>query len=155
MSRDSLLRLTLWVLALPSLLTGAWAALSPRSFYDDFPGTFGREWIHPDGPFNEHLVRDVGGLFLALGIVTAWAAVTRARPLVLAVAVANLVWSVVHLGYHVRHLDPFDGSDAVAIVTSLALGPVLAVVVLLLVGTGAKMPGSPPTPHSSSSTTSS
>jgi hypothetical protein len=156
MTRAGLLRLLLWLLAVPNLVTGAWAAFSPRSFYDDFPGVFGREWVSPDGPFNEHLVRDVGGLFLALGIVTVVAAVTLSLPLVRAVAVASLVFAVIHLGYHVRHLDPFDGTDSVAIVTSLAFGPALAVVVLLLAGPGAKMPASmPPPSRSSSSTTSS
>jgi hypothetical protein len=154
MTRAALLRLLLWLLAVPNLVTGAWAAFSPRSFYDDFPGAFGREWVAPDGPFNEHLVRDVGGLFLALGIVTVIAALTLSLPLVRAVAIASLVFAVIHLGYHVRHLDPFDATDSVAIITSLALGPVLAVVVLVLASSGAKMPASPPTPRSSSSTTS-
>lgn len=148
MSRSALLRLLLWVLAVPNLVTGVWAAFSPRSFYDDFPGAFGREWVAPDGPFNEHLVRDVGGLFLALGIVTVIAAVTLSLPLVRAVAVASLVFAAIHLGYHVRHLDPFDGTDSAAIITSLAFGPVLAVVVLLLARSGAKMPGSTPTSRS-------
>ena len=39
--------------------TGLWATLSPRSFYDEFPGG-GRAWVAADGPYNEHLVRDFG-----------------------------------------------------------------------------------------------
>ena len=37
----------------------------PAAFYDDFPG-LGRMWVAPDGPYNQHLVRDVGELNLAL-----------------------------------------------------------------------------------------
>lgn len=43
---------------------GLWQQLAPRSFYDSFPG-FGRTWVSPDGPFTEHLVRDIGGRPLA------------------------------------------------------------------------------------------
>ena len=46
------------------------ARSSPHSFYDDFPaGTDG--WVHVLGPFDEHLVTDVGALFVALGVVLA------------------------------------------------------------------------------------
>ncbi len=56
------------VIAIGYAGVGAWAALAPRSFYDDFPGG-GRHWVAVDGPFNEHLVRDVGTLNLALAAV--------------------------------------------------------------------------------------
>ena len=58
-------RITLAVLAVQGLVLGCWAAFAPRSLYDDFPG-FGHHWVVVDGPYNEHLVRDVGSLFLAL-----------------------------------------------------------------------------------------
>ena len=59
------IRIALGYLAFVSLEVGIWAQFAPRSFYDDFPG-LGRAWVRVDGPFNEHLVRDVGGLNLAL-----------------------------------------------------------------------------------------
>ena len=51
---------------------------SPQSFYDDFPG-LGRAWVSVDGPYNEHLVRDVGALNLALLVlfVVAWVRLDR------------------------------------------------------------------------------
>ena len=58
-------RLLLWLLALGNLGVGIQAAFTPRSFYDDFP--LGRGWVAMDGPYNQHLVRDVGSLNLALG----------------------------------------------------------------------------------------
>jgi hypothetical protein len=114
-----------------SLELGVWAALSPRSFYDEFPG-FGRQWVSADGPYNEHLVRDFGALNLALAVVTIAALVTFGRPLVIAVAVAWLAWGIPHLVYHLRHLDVYDTSDQVMNVFALSAVPVLAVVVLVL-----------------------
>lgn len=106
---------------------GVQAAFAPRSFFDDFP--FGRGWIAAEGgAYDEHLVRDVGFLFLALIIVTSWAA-WRDEFLV-PVAVAWLVQGVGHLVYHVGHLDGLDGVDRVGLVVSLVVIPALAGVAL-------------------------
>ena len=134
---ETVLRIGTWFLGLSDLVTGVWAALTPRSFYDDFPG-FGRVWVAPDGPYNEHLVRDVGELYLALAIVTIAAALTLSRPLVRATMVAWIVSGVLHAVYHARHTDPFDTSDAVAIVSALVLQPVIAAVLLYLTFTSAE-----------------
>ncbi|HKF91503.1 MAG TPA: hypothetical protein VKC52_08535 [Acidimicrobiia bacterium] len=121
--------LALW--AAVSVQLAIWATFAPRSFYDDYPG-FGREWVRVDGPYNEHFVRDFGALNLALAVVTIAALVTLSRPMVVAVAVAWLAWSVPHLVYHLRHLDVFSSGDKVVNVFLLASLPVLAVVVLVL-----------------------
>lgn len=124
-------RVVLAFMAIPGALVGLWAAFAPRSFYDDFPG-FGREWVAPDGPFNEHLVRDVGVLFLGLVVVTIAATIWLTRPLVRATAWAWLVYGIPHLVYHVRHRDVYDAFDQVANLTSLLLAPVLAIALLVL-----------------------
>ncbi|HEY4398382.1 MAG TPA: hypothetical protein VGO28_11990 [Acidimicrobiia bacterium] len=129
--RNGILRVALAVLAFVSVELGVWAAFAPRSFFDDYPG-LGRHWVRVDGPYNEHLVRDFGGLNLALAVVTIAALITLGRPLVIAVAVAWLAWGVPHLVYHLRHLDMFSTGDNVGIVAGLAAAPVLAVVVLVL-----------------------
>jgi hypothetical protein len=129
--RDRVVRVLLIVLGVGNIPIGLWAAFAPRSFYDDFPG-FGRHWVSVDGPYNEHLVRDFGALSLALAIVTLAAAITLARPLVIAVAIAWLAWGVPHLVYHSRHLDVFDTTDQVLNVVLLTLLPVLALAVLAL-----------------------
>ena len=54
--------------ALFGLTLGSWQAFSPASFYADFPG-LGHRWVSPDGPYNEHLLRDVGQGNLAIGAV--------------------------------------------------------------------------------------
>ena len=113
------------VLMLPA---GLQAAFAPRSFFDDFP--LGRGWISAgDAAYDEHLVRDVGGLFLALIVVTLWSAWRREA--MTAVAMAWLVQGVLHLGYHVGHLDGLGGTDKVGLVVSLTLVPILALVALL------------------------
>jgi hypothetical protein len=106
---------------------GLQAAFAPRSFFDEFP--LGRGWISAgDASYDEHLVRDVGALFLALIVVTLWCAWRREA--MVAVAVAWLVQGVLHLGYHVGHLDGLSGADKAGLVVSLALVPILALVAL-------------------------
>ena len=106
-------------------------AFAPRQFYDDFPGG-GRRWVAADGPYNEHLVRDVGAFSLALLVVAVFALVTLSVPLVRATAAAFLVSGVLHVGYHLRHLDLYDTADQVASIGGLLLGPVVAVILLVL-----------------------
>jgi len=113
-------RVALAVIAAGSLVVGVWAQMFPRSFYDDFPG-LGRVWIAVDGPYNEHLVRDVGGLNLGLALVAIWALVAGSVLLSRAVGAAALVFGLPHLLYHVTHLDPFETTDALGNVVALAL----------------------------------
>ncbi len=125
------LRIGLIYLAVSGALVGVWAGFAPRSFYDDFPG-LGRVWVSVDGPYNEHLVRDVGWLNLALTVATVWAAVTLTRTLVIAVLVAWLVTSLPHLAYHVANLDGLATADRVGELASLALAPLVAGVLLVV-----------------------
>jgi hypothetical protein len=107
--------------------TAVQAALFPRSWFDDFP--LGRGWIAAEGgAYDEHLVRDVGVLFLALIVVTVWSAWTGQG--IVPVAIAWLVQGVLHLAYHVGHLDDLGTGDQVALVGSLVSIPVLAAVAL-------------------------
>lgn len=117
----------LWLIAAFNLPVGLQASFAPRSFFDDFP--LGRGWIYADGaPYNEHLVRDVGVLYLALIIATAWTAWRRgpSRPL----AVAWLVQGVLHVAFHIRHLHGFGTVEQVALISSLLTIPILASVAL-------------------------
>jgi hypothetical protein len=113
------------VLTLSAAYVGVWALLAPSSFYDDFPLP-GRDWVSLAGPYNEHLVRDVGGLYLALGVVTLWAALRPRRDLFVVVGVAWEVFSVPHLLFHVGHLDGLATFDKVAQTASLGATVLLA-----------------------------
>ena len=124
-------RVVLALMAAGNVVVGLWAQFAPRSFYDDFPGG-GRHWVSADGPYNEHLVRDVGGLNLALAAVVIAALVVLGTALVRAAAVASLIFGVPHLAYHAAHLDLYDTGDQVANMVSLALTIVLPLAVLVL-----------------------
>jgi hypothetical protein len=122
-------RIGLIILAIQGLGTGLWATIDPRGFYDDFPG-LGMSWVAPDGPFNEHLMRDYGALNLALGVLAVCAAVWLTRALVAAAAIAWIVYSIPHIAYHAFNGQHYDSADHVAIVASLAFTPIIAIVVL-------------------------
>jgi uncharacterized membrane protein HdeD (DUF308 family) len=128
--RRLVVRLALGAIAAVAVVVGVWAAFFPRSFYDGFPG-FGRVWVAADGPFNEHLVRDVGQLILALAVVTVVAVVVPVAPLVRAVGAAWLVQGLPHLVYHASHLELYDTIDGVLNLVSLTVLVVLAVIALL------------------------
>lgn len=113
-------QVALVVLAASSAMVGVWAQVLPRSFYDDFPGA-GRVWVAVDGPYNEHLVRDVGGLNLGLAFVAVLALVTGSVLVARAAGGAALLYGVPHLVYHATHLGVFDTGDAIANVVGLTI----------------------------------
>lgn len=119
------------VVTASAVYVGGWAAASPRSFYDSFPG-LGRTWVSIDGPFNEHLVRDVGAFYLALAVGGVLALWWRERRVTLLVAAAWTTFSVPHLAYHLHHLGELPTVDAVGQV--VALGGTLVLSVALLLG---------------------
>ncbi len=112
-------RLALGFLLISSLSIGLPAAIAPHTFYDDFP--FVAHWVELLPPYNEHLVTDVGGLYLGFAVLFAWAAWTLDRTLVQAVSVAWLLTAAIHLFFHAGHLDGFSTADAIAEIASLAL----------------------------------
>ena len=113
-------QIALIVIAFSSGLVGVWATVAPKSFYEDFPGA-GRVWVAVDGPYNEHLVRDVGSLNLALAFVAVLALISGSTLVARAAGGAALIYGVPHLLYHATHLDPYDSDDKVALVFSLGI----------------------------------
>lgn len=123
-------RVLLGTLTLLGLYPGLWATLAPASFHASFPGPFGA-WVALEGPYSEHLVRDVGALYLALAAASAVGAVSRHPGAGLAAGTGWVVSSVPHLGYHLQHLGHLGTTDAVAQVVALTAGPALALPLLL------------------------
>jgi hypothetical protein len=119
MHAPAIARLALVYLGAVAALIGLTASFDPRAFYDDFP--FAAHWVDLLPPYNEHLVTDVGGLYLGFAVLFAWAAWTLDRTLVRAVCVAWLITASLHLIFHASHLDGFGTTDAVAEIASLAL----------------------------------
>jgi hypothetical protein len=110
-------------LAISAAFPGAWAALSPRSFFDDFPGP-GLRWTAELPAYSEHLVTDVGAFYLGFALLLGWAAARPSRALVVPVCTAFAVFSAMHLAWHAGHLSGFSSFDAVA--QTAALTAVLA-----------------------------
>jgi len=130
-SRSAVARAAWILLAVLALYQGLWAQLAPRSFYDSFPGG-GMSWVSTEGPYNEHLVRDIGGLVNGLAVVALVAAWTLSRTVVVAAALAWLVYTVPHFAFHVAH--PLDDPSMQALnVVVLSLEVLLPLLGLLLV----------------------
>lgn len=123
-------RVALALLVASGLFVGGWAQLSPRGFYANFPG-LDRVWLTPLGPFNEHLVRDVGALDLALAALAGWAFVRPWPERVRAVGVVWSVWGILHLAYHLSTLDMFPTLENVLSIGSLTLTAIAAATLVL------------------------
>jgi len=130
-------RIILVAMALFGLVPGAWAAAAPESFYWDFP-KIRSAWVSSDGPFNEHLIRDIGAFFLALGILALIAAISGRLLAARLAGMAWLVFGTVHAAYHFTHLHVYPESiDQWLNVVSMLGSIAMAVAVLVLPGRSA------------------
>ena len=125
------LRVLLLVLGIPQGLAGLQALVDRRGFYDGFP--FGRGWVADLPPFNEHLVLDVGALFVGLGVLMIGAAILLDRRVVLLAVAVWLCFAVPHAIYHFTELEAMGSADAVANSLTLAGAILNALLVLALV----------------------
>ena len=139
MTERTWMRIALGYLVVVALQIGVWAQFAPRSFFDDFPG-LGRAWVSVDGPYNEHLVRDVGGLYLALGVVLVAAMITLARVMVTTASLAVLASGVPHAVYHLAHRDGLAAGDLAVSLTGLVLMAAIPVVLLVVLVRGDDRP---------------
>jgi hypothetical protein len=130
--KAGLVRGGLGILSFSALSVGFWALFFPRSFYEDFPAA-GRAWVSTLGPYNGHLVADVGAMYLALGVLLAVATVSMGEELVRASLVVWLVFAVPHFVYHAAtlHHHPLL-IDRVGNVFSLGFVLLLPLVLLYL-----------------------
>lgn len=125
-----LYRACLFVLTLSGAFVGCWAYFAPLNWYDTFPG-MGLSWLPVFGPYNEHLVKDVGSMYLALTALSALTLVYLSnRTLRIVTAVSWTTFNLLHLTYHLTMLHMFGTRDAVlnvialggALLCSMALG---------------------------------
>jgi hypothetical protein len=122
----ALLRAGMWFLTFVELAVGLVATLAPRAFYDHVP------WVDLAPPFSEHLMRDYGAMNLALGLVTAVAAITMERVMVRTALAAYLLFAVPHLLFHVTHHHHYTTSQAVSETTALTVAVLLPLALLVL-----------------------
>lgn len=130
------------MLTASAVYVGLWALLAPASFFASFPGG-GRRWLEGHGSYDEHLVRDVGALYLALVVVTAGAARSLEPAAVRLVGAAWLVSGVPHALFHAVHLGGYGPVDQVLNVVALG-GTVVLAVLLALPRRGARRADVPP-----------
>jgi hypothetical protein len=124
-------RLCLIVLTLFGLSLGLWAYFAPLHWYTTFPG-MGMTWLPVLGPYNEHLVKDVGGMFSALGVLSALAVYhLRKRAVVVITGVSWSIFNLSHLIYHLGMLHMYGPRDAALNAVGLSL-LLLASLVLLV-----------------------
>ncbi|MBM7809123.1 hypothetical protein JOD57_004960 [Geodermatophilus bullaregiensis] len=125
-------KLLLGWFALFGLVVGLWQAVFPASFYADFPG-MGHHWVSPDGPYNEHLLRDVGLGNLAVGTVALVALLTGVVWVARAVGLAVVVMNLPHQLYHQAHVSVLPSTtDQVLQSVSLAAVSLTAVALVVL-----------------------
>lgn len=123
-------RVALVALGISNGVVGAMARFDPRGFYDDFP--FGREWVAPDGPYNEHLLTDFGAALLAIAAVSLIAAWRPTREVVVVAAVANIMLGALHFAYHLGTRDLYSTTDNVLSLGAIGLGVVLGLLLFPL-----------------------
>jgi hypothetical protein len=112
-------QVALWLLFVAALTTGLPAAFAPHTFYSDFP--LNTHWVEMLPPYNEHLIIDVGGLYLGFAVTIGIAARTLQPTLVRAACWGWLLMATLHLIFHAGHLEGFDTADGIAELVSLAL----------------------------------
>ena len=111
------------VLAVVCLAVGLLGVLAPHTFYRHVVG------VDMLGPYNEHLLTDVGGFYLGFALLFAWCARSRSVELRRAGCAAFALTQVLHFAYHAAHLSHF--STVQASEQTIALG---ALMVLPVVG---------------------
>lgn len=111
---------------------GCWATFAPDNWYQQFPG-FGRHWVLAEPPFNAHLITDLGGFYLAVGITALVAAALGQRGWLLAVGSIAALEALPHMIFHSIHHHHFaTAGDAVASVGVLAAQLVAGLAVIAL-----------------------
>jgi hypothetical protein len=116
-------------LAVPFVAVGGWALIAPHNWYENFP-VHSAHWIAALGAYQEHLVRDFGSVYLALGLLMGFAGLVLDRLLVQSVLGASLVFQVPHFIFHAANTEPFSTASNAVNLALLGLGIVVTVVVL-------------------------
>lgn len=119
---------------------GIWGEAAPRSFYDNFPG-FGRHWVAPIGPYDEHLMRDYASAEIGIAVLLVCAAIWFSRQLVLVAGASFLAGTLPHFIFHLTTTDDLPSIDNV-----LSLGGFVVEMALVAVAmsTVIRQPRRPP-----------
>ncbi|MEO7803341.1 MAG: hypothetical protein ABIS18_02600 [Actinomycetota bacterium] len=93
-----LLKIGFGFASIVSLALGVWMVVSPEGWFDIFPGA-----ISDFGPLNAHFVRDLGGWYIASGVIFVFAFTNPMRFGGVALIV-NFIAAGVHAGSHISEV---------------------------------------------------
>ena len=124
-------RILMLAVGVPYLLTGAWAMLWPRGWFDDYPG-IGPDLVAAEPPFNAHLATDAGAGLFAAGIALICAAVIGRRQAAVVGASTALAFGVPHLVFHLTHREHGLSTAGNLFSDALLIGAVVLVLVALV-----------------------
>jgi hypothetical protein len=117
-------------------LTGLWAYVAPRNWYDTFPG-MGLSWLPQLGPYNEHFTKDVGAMFLGLTLLSVLTFIHVANTTLVKVTAGTwTVFNLLHFIYHMQMLGMYNTRDQIL--------NVLVLSAILLAGAALFVPARPP-----------
>ena len=128
------IRFCLGLLALSALAIGLPATFAPETFYTDYPFFTALVSLLP--PYNEHLITDIGGLYLGFGVMFAWALVTPTRQLIVPLCAAWIVAQALHFAFHISHLTGFTSTEAFTQQVGLGIYILLAAVPIAMLRRG-------------------
>lgn len=134
--------IVLWLIAVPNLLTGAWAVLSPQGWFDNFPG-YAPRLVAAYPPFNEHLATDAGAGLLTVGVLAAAAAVLGRRDAHLVAGAGLVAFTGPHALFHL--LNPSDLLTAAEDASSTIPLVITAIAALAIMVRAATAPIAPAT----------
>jgi AhpD family alkylhydroperoxidase len=128
--RADVIKLGLVSLGIPQLALGIWAIFWPTGFYGTFPVIAGQHWLPAYGPYDSHLVADVGSTFLAIGLLMLLAAYFLERRIAQVALIAYLAYDIPHTVYHLANDHVLD-SGAQVVNGALLVSSALAALALL------------------------
>ena len=118
-------RVGLALLALPALVTGAWAVFAPRSWYSDYGGSAAPPSAF--GQYNEHFVQDLGAGFLAVAAILLFALIWPRRDPVRIALRGFMVHTVPHFVVHLIDQGQLTRGGYIGLNVGLGFGLVVAV----------------------------
>ena len=121
-----MIRICLALLGISALSIGLPASFAPETFYTDYPFFTALVQLLP--PYNEHLITDIGGLYLGFGVMFIWAMFQPSRQLIVPVCTGWIVAQVLHFAFHISHLTGFTTPEALGQQIGLAFYLLVAII---------------------------
>jgi hypothetical protein len=125
--RELVVRGGLLLLAGEALVIGVHALFFPKYFYNQF--LFGRGWVQMLPPYNEHITRDLGALYMGFFVILAYAVWKLSKDLVNGAILGFVAATVPHMIFHIVHAE-----DAPLLIDRVLQVGLLAITVVFGVG---------------------